>query len=94
MVVHELATNSVKHGALSSDDGMLDLTGKTEEEELYLVWSETGGPPVEGRPEMTGFGSKLIMRSVNRQLGGALTYDWQQSGLVVTLVIPKKRLER
>jgi two-component sensor histidine kinase len=94
MVVHELATNSVKHGALSSDAGTLDLSGRTEEDEVHLIWSETGGPQIDGVPEMAGFGSRMILRSVATQLGGSLDYDWQPSGLVATLVMQKRRMER
>jgi two-component sensor histidine kinase len=94
MVIHELATNSVKHGALSSDTGTLDLSGRTEEDEVHLIWSETGGPEVHHVPEMAGFGSRMILRSVASQLGGSLTYDWQESGLVATLVMRKDRMER
>jgi two-component sensor histidine kinase len=94
MVVHELATNSVKHGALSADAGTLDLSGRTEEEEVHLIWSEGGGPPIEEEPEMSGFGSRMIQRSIAAQLGGSLSYDWQPSGLVATLVMRKDRMGR
>jgi two-component sensor histidine kinase len=94
MVVHELATNSVKHGALSSDSGTLDVSGRTEENEVHLIWSETGGPQIDHVPEMAGFGSRMIVRSVASRLGGSLTYDWQASGLVATLVMHKQRMER
>lgn len=93
MVVHELATNSVKHGALSSDTGTLDLSGKTEEGGVHLIWSETGGPQIEHEPEMDGFGSRMVFRSVATQLGGSLSYDWQRSGLVATLIMRKDRME-
>jgi two-component sensor histidine kinase len=92
MVVHELATNSVKHGALSCDAGTLDISSTTDEENVVLIWAEDGGPIVEGAPEMGGFGSKMIVRSVSQQFGGALSYDWQPTGLVVTLRMRKDRL--
>ena len=94
MVVHELATNSVKHGALSKETGTLDVTGRTEEDEVHIIWSETGGPPVEHKPEMAGFGSRMIHRIVANHLGGSLAYDWQSSGLVATLIMRKNRMER
>jgi two-component sensor histidine kinase len=94
MVVHELATNSVKHGALSDPAGTLDVSGKTEEDQVHIIWSETGGPEIVGEPEMAGFGSRMIMRSVAAQLGGTLSYDWQPTGLVATLVMRKDRMER
>ena len=94
MVVHELATNSVKHGALSSATGTLDVSGCTEENEVQLVWSETGGPAVPRPPDMEGFGSRMIHRSVAGQFGGSLVYDWQPSGLVATLTLRKDRMGR
>ena len=92
LVFHELATNSVKYGALSDPAGYLDVSSKTEGDRIYLIWAETGGPQITGRPELTGFGSRLITRSVSSQLRGELTYDWQESGLVVTISIPEERL--
>ena len=94
MVVHELATNSVKHGALSDPAGTLDVAGRTEGEEVYITWSETGGPEVLHEPEMAGFGSRMIARSVGTQLAGSLSYDWQPAGLVATLVMRKDRMEK
>ena len=93
MVVHELATNSVKHGALSTETGTLDITGSTEGEEVQLIWSETGGPTVPQAPEMKGFGSRTIQRSVAGRFGGAIDYDWQRSGLVATLTMRKNRMD-
>lgn len=92
MVLHELATNSVKYGALSSPAGFLDISSRTDAGTLYLTWAETGGPPIVGHPELTGFGSRLIARTVSSQLRGKLDYDWQESGLVVTIAMPEKRL--
>jgi two-component sensor histidine kinase len=92
MVVHELATNSVKYGALSCPQGVLDVSSRTDEDHLELVWAETGGPAIVETPELTGFGSRLIARSVTSQLGGALTYDWQESGAVVTVRMQQSRL--
>jgi two-component sensor histidine kinase len=85
MVIHELATNSVKYGALSCAAGCLDISSRTEEDRICLIWAETGGPPIIGHPELTGFGSRLIARTVSSQLRGELTYDWQETGLVVTI---------
>ncbi len=94
MVVHELATNSVKHGALSVLAGTLDISGRTEDDDLYLIWAESGGPAIDRPPEMRGFGSKMILRSIQSQFGGALDYEWKQSGLVATLRMRKSRMER
>jgi two-component sensor histidine kinase len=92
MVIHELATNSVKHGALSVNHGALDVSGDSEGDHLILTWAEDGGPLVEGTPEMGGFGSKMISRSMSQQFDGGIIHDWQPSGLVVTLRLRKDRL--
>lgn len=94
MVVHELATNSVKYGALSRAEGFLDISSRTDEDRIYLIWAETGGPLIVAHPQLTGFGSRLIARMVSRQLGGGLSYDWQESGLVVTLGLRQDRLSQ
>ena len=92
MVVHELATNSVKHGALSSASGSLNISSHSDDVDLVVIWAETGGPEVKADPEMRGFGSKLIARSVASQFQGALDYDWQPTGLVATLRMRKDRM--
>ena len=92
MVVHELATNAVKYGALSVEAGMLDVSSTADERDVFLVWTETGGPAVDHAPELKGFGSKLLSRSVSQQLDGDLSYDWRPSGLVLTLRLRRDRL--
>jgi two-component sensor histidine kinase len=92
MVVHELATNSVKYGCLSCAVGSLDITSSIDGDDLCLIWAETGGPAIIEEPMLKGYGSKLIARSVSGQLGGTLGYDWQASGLVVTLRMRQDRL--
>jgi two-component sensor histidine kinase len=92
MVVHELATNSVKYGALSCAEGFLDVSSRSDGDNIDLIWAETGGPLIVKHPELTGFGSRLVARSVANQLGGELTYDWQESGLVVTVRMRQDRL--
>ncbi len=92
MVIHELATNSVKYGALSCPSGFLDVSSKTDGDDICLIWAETRGPAIGETPLLKGFGSKLIARSVSGQLGGKLDYDWQESGLVVTVRMRQDRL--
>lgn len=92
MVIHELATNSVKHGALSSETGVLNISSETDEVDVVLTWAETGGPVISDEPNMQGFGSKLIARSISGQFAGAIDYDWQPTGLVVTLRMRKALL--
>ena len=92
LVIHELATNSLKHGALSCAEGTLDISSHGDEQDVLLVWAETGGPEITDNPEMVGFGSRLLARSVADHLDGAISYDWRPSGVVVTLRLRKERL--
>jgi two-component sensor histidine kinase len=92
MVVHELATNSLKYGALSSDAGTLDVSTRAMGDEIFLIWMERGGPAVEAPPQAEGYGSKLVRRSVSRQLGGNIDHNWSEEGLVVTLQLDRARL--
>lgn len=92
LVVHELATNSMKYGALSADAGTLDVASEAEGEDIILNWVERGGPPVNAPGNMEGFGSKLLRRSITGQLGGTIDYRWDKGGLVITLRIKRARL--
>ncbi|WP_426128849.1 sensor histidine kinase [Pararhizobium sp. PWRC1-1] len=94
LVFHELATNSMKYGALSIDTGILDLSGSTEGDEVTLTWTERGGPAVESPDGAEGYGSKLLNRSVSGQLGGTITYDWSEKGVVVVLQLSGDKLAK
>ncbi|SEI12209.1 Two-component sensor histidine kinase, contains HisKA and HATPase domains [Rhizobium tibeticum] len=87
LVIHELATNSLKYGALSDVAGTLDVSGTTLEGEVEIVWTEQGGPEVQPPQVSEGYGSKLLHRTVTGHLGGAIAYDWTKSGVLVTLRI-------
>ncbi|MFC7475202.1 HWE histidine kinase domain-containing protein [Dankookia sp. GCM10030260] len=91
MAVHELATNAVKHGALSVPGGMLAVrwtVRPARPTRLRLRWAEAGGPPVAGAPARRGFGSRVLEGTVRGQLGGAVELDWAASGLVCELDVP------
>ncbi len=94
LIIHELATNSLKYGALSSKTGTLDVSSTGyEEEDVIVVWTERGGPPVAAPTGPGGFGSKLINRAISRQLEGSITCDWAVGGVIVTLTMNRLRLE-
>ncbi len=92
MVLHELATNAVKYGALSNDSGAgrSALAHRSEERgraELQIVWSERGGPPVEPA-DRKGFGTSLIQRGFTDQSGGRAEVEFLPSGVRCTLECP------
>lgn len=92
LILHELATNSMKYGALSVAAGTLDVSSTTNAEEISVIWLERGGPEVEAPTGTIGFGSKLVERSVSSQLGGSIKYDWAEDGLIVTICIKRRNL--
>ncbi len=92
LVVHELATNSLKYGALSVESGTLDVASTRPDDDVVLVWTERGGPPVVEPSAPAGYGSELIRRTMARQLGGSIAFDWSAEGLIVTLRMRRDRL--
>jgi two-component sensor histidine kinase len=94
LVVHELATNSLKYGALSSPNGTLDVSCALPDSEIAIVWTERGGPPVSTPEGVGGFGSNLVTRSMSAQLGGSIDRQWLPEGVIATIRINKERLAR
>ncbi|SDB45857.1 HWE histidine kinase domain-containing protein [Belnapia rosea] len=94
MILHELATNSAKHGALSAPAGQVMLRWRIDPatEMLHLSWEESGGPPVHRPPSRRGFGSRLLEATVQGQLGGTVRQSWPVTGLVCRIDIPLERL--
>lgn len=91
LVFHELATNATKYGALSVVDGEVAVNWTVDEGRLRVTWLESNGPAV-AVPSKTGFGSKLAQRTVERQLGGSIGFDWQPRGLRVEIGLPLSKL--
>ena len=96
MLVHELATNATKHGALSLPGGVVEVRWMVEPlmsgGTLHLHWAEVSGPPVQGVPARRGFGTRVIEATVRRQLGGTIGRRWEPTGLVVEVSIPLARI--
>jgi two-component sensor histidine kinase len=91
MAFHELATNAVKYGALSSQNGTIMVAWTIENASapptLSLRWIEIGGPTVAA-PRRRGFGSRLIERSLAQDLNGQVTIAFAPSGVVCTVDAP------
>ena len=92
LVVHELATNAAKYGALSGDKGRVSVRWTREAETLALQWKESGGPAIAAEPVRQGFGSKLARDTILRQLGGTVILDWQEEGLTADFKLPLTKL--
>jgi len=81
MALHELATNAVKYGALSAPEGRVTIRWTLSPHNvLSLSWVEHGGPPVTP-PERAGFGSRLLERSLARELGGEVAFTFAPDGV-------------
>jgi two-component sensor histidine kinase len=87
MALHELASNAVKYGALSTPSGKATLDCKLSDGVITLIWRETGGPPVSP-PTRRGFGTRLIEQGLARELNGSVHLDYQQDGVVCTIRFP------
>ena len=94
LVIHELATNAAKYGALSAADGRIFIRWQIAEdgEHLELSWIERGGPPP--RPSsVPGFGTTLITRSIGHELGGDATLTFPPDGAECRMRIPLDAME-
>jgi len=92
LVLHELATNAIKYGALSNGTGRVELhfrprTPSDEGPALVMRWTESGGPPVDP-PAARGFGIRLIERLTKRQASGEAVLDWKPDGLCCCMELP------
>lgn len=84
MALHELATNSLKYGALSVDDGRVDIQWDTADGRFFIEWRETGGPPV-APPAHRGFGTQLIEDIPRRALNAELVHEFAPEGIIWSL---------
>lgn len=91
LIFHELATNAMKYGALSAEQGWIEITWSDDNGMLSLSWAEFGGPEITA-PTETGFGSALIRNTVKRQFEGTIAADWQGRALSIALTIPLDHL--
>jgi two-component sensor histidine kinase len=92
MVIHELVTNAVKYGALSSPDGSVSMSWNCTGGDLTvlrIVWREVCGPPVVA-PVQSGYGSTLIRDLIRYELGGTVELTFPRDGVCCKIGIPIK----
>ena len=90
MVLHELATNAAKYGALSVPAGRVQVAWSVQPDgSLTLSWSERGGPPVT-RPKRRGFGLTIIGRALSSIPGAESRVDWRPEGVACEVRIPRR----
>ncbi|MFG5120380.1 sensor histidine kinase [Methylorubrum sp. POS3] len=95
MTAHELTTNAAKYGALSTEEGRVNVAWRVKRSEsgrerLRIEWSETGGPAV-APPRRRGFGSRLITGGIARELDGEVQLDFAPAGLRCVIDVPLER---
>ena len=91
VILHELATNAAKYGALSVPNGHVRIEWSHEQNgQLVLRWTEKGGPPVQP-PTHRGFGARVMENMVRGQFKGELKFDWHPEGLACEIVLPSVR---
>jgi two-component system CheB/CheR fusion protein len=91
LAIHELATNAVKHGALSKGRGRIAIRWRTEPDgggnRLVLSWKESG-VELDGAPRREGFGTELLLRSLPYDVQGETRMDFPPHGLEFELSMP------
>lgn len=92
LALHELATNALKYGALSTASGQVEIAWNLAHDQLgarqiSLLWRELGGPPVTP-PERTGFGTRLIARTFGQESGGQARIDYLPQGVQCVMQLP------
>ncbi|WP_120715724.1 PAS domain-containing protein [Tsuneonella amylolytica] len=91
LTLHELAANANKYGALSNEDGSIDVAWRVEEgdsgHQLVIEWTESGGPRLDGPPQSEGTGY-TIAQSLLQYSRGTLRPEWNAEGLHAILTIP------
>ncbi len=94
LLFHELATNATKYGALSVVDGLVAVSVVRVHADVTIRWVERGGPAPRDPGDVKGFGTQLIELSAVRQLAGAISREWPDTGLAATILIPTASLNR
>lgn len=89
MALHELGTNAAKYGALSVDEGHVDLTWNLTDDGFVIEWNECNGPPV-APPSRRGFGVRMIDRVLASDLDGKVETTFAHRGLHCRIEAPNK----
>ncbi|HJT35838.1 MAG TPA: sensor histidine kinase [Pirellulales bacterium] len=88
VILHELATNAAKYGALSDTHGRVEFNWSHKPDgQLMLRWMERDGPKI-ATPKRKGFGARVINQMVKHQLKGEVRLDWRAEGLTCEIAFP------
>lgn len=89
---HEMGTNAAKYGALSVNDGVVEVSVHRQDGSVVIIWSERGGPQPTAPSDREGFGGTLARLSIEGQLNGSQMREWTPEGLRATIRIPEESL--
>ncbi len=92
MSVHELATNAVKYGPLSTTKGKVTVRWTTDADIFTFTWQESGGPEVTP-PAHTGFGSRLVTQVLASEFDGTVALTFNPAGVICTLTCAASSLD-
>lgn len=93
IALHELCTNAMKYGSLSTPEGTVSLEWDFSDQAggaMILSWQERGGPPIS-RPTHRGFGMLMLESALSQELGSDVALNFGRSGLICTMPIPLPR---
>jgi PAS domain S-box-containing protein len=97
LAFHELATNSIKYGALAAENGVVALTWRLEEpkgiKRVCIAWKESGGAPPQ-QPAHEGFGTRVIQAAVTREQNSDVRVQFEPDGLRCTISYDARASER
>jgi two-component sensor histidine kinase len=93
LILHELATNAIKYGALSTPEGQVAVRWENADRAIGIFWVEDGGPKLDSVPEHQGFGTEMVQRVISAA-GGALERVWTIDGLHIHATLPNSRERR
>jgi two-component sensor histidine kinase len=92
MAIHEMATNAVKYGALSSPEGSIAVTWMLDDDKLLMDWVEAGGPAAD-TPAPGGFGTLMIKRVLEAETKGAVQTSFPREGFQFHLSAPRAAVQ-
>ena len=92
LILHEMATNALKYGALSNDTGAVTISWEKKDDMFHLTWSEQDGPEVR-MPSRRGFGSRMIERTLAVSFGGEAKLDFSPKGVTLNFKAPYEGLQ-
>ena len=94
LVLHEMATNAVKYGALSRPSGRLSVTWEVDADGSCEIWWRESGGPLVAPPSRRGFGSILVSRSIPYDLGGHAEIDYAAEGVKARFCLPSRYVQK